>query len=106
MDTTLDRFARRMVGWLWAPPQGMPYSELEYGDWIKPEGRPVKHKTWKQPVEGRGSSEPIPRHIDEFYHRGAYEQHEIRTHSPKKAVLRFRGKGSKIERRHGKRVKK
>ncbi len=106
METTLDGFARRMAGWLWAPPQGMPLEELEYAEWIKPEGRPVKHKGWKQPLEGRGSRSPIPKHIEEFYHRGAYEQHEIHTRSPKKAVLRFQGKGSKIERREGKRVKK
>ncbi len=106
METLLDSVARRMVEWLWAPPKGMPMEEEDYAQWIKPEGKPLSHRRWKRPLAGRGSRGPIPRRIDEFYHRGAYERHEIHTRPAKKGGLRFRGKGAKVERRHGKRIKK
>lgn len=107
METILDKLAWRMANWLCAPPAGMPLAEEAYAEWVKPGGSPVKHKRWKKPLFSRGAHGgplgPPPKAIPEFYHRGAYERHEISTHAPKKAVLGFRGKGAKTERRRRKR---
>ena len=55
--------------------------------------------------QGRGAKSPVKKRIDEFYHRGSYENHEVREHHTPKAVMTFRGKGFKVERRTGKRGK-
>jgi len=77
------------------PPSGMPFSEEEYAAWIRPEGGPLKHRRWKRPVLGKGSPKTVPKHVDEFFHRGAFERHEVRARHTHKAVLPFRGKGFK-----------
>lgn len=55
--------------------------------------------------KGRGSKREAPKRIDEFYHRGAYERHEVSARPAKKAILQFRGKGFKTERRRKKRAR-
>ncbi|HUO57854.1 MAG TPA: hypothetical protein VMV05_06720 [bacterium] len=107
MDQSLmEKFKWRMAKWLWAPPGEMPASEPEYAEWIKPTGTPVKNKRWHMERVSRGAKGEAPQSIHEFYHRGAYERHEIAARHTPKAAMRFRGKGSKIERRTGKRTKK
>ncbi|HJT23474.1 MAG TPA: hypothetical protein VJ873_02805 [bacterium] len=105
METILDKFARRMVDWLWAPPPDMPLLDVQYTEWVKPEGVPVKQKRWKKASKGRGSKGAVPKSPREFFHRGSYERREARVRGPRKAILRFRGKGSKVERRSRKRMK-
>ena len=106
MENILDGLAWRMANWLWSPPSSVPLEE-EAVAWARPESRPLKHKRWKKPLLGRGAHGgplgPAPKAIPEFYHRGAYERHEIPTRGSKKAVLGFRRKGAKIERRGKKR---
>ncbi|GEM_PF-3096627 len=100
MDTSsLEKLRWRMAKWLWAPPGGMPLSDPEYAEWMKPAGRPVKNKTWHHYKDGRGSKmEPVKR-IDQLHLRGGLTHHEVtRAHTPK-AVMEFRGKGFKVERR-------
>lgn len=100
----VEKFKWRMAKWLWAPPGEMPLSDPDYAEWIKPAGQAIKNKRWPMERKSRGAKAQAPLHIDEFYHRGAYEKHEVRARHPKKAVLPFRGKGSKVERRSKKRV--
>lgn len=95
----LEKFKWRMAKWLWAPPGEMPVSDKKYAEWIKPEGKPVKNKRQRQPLAGRGTPPGGTRPIDEFYHRGAYSQHEPRARHTPKAAMPFRGKGAKVERR-------
>jgi hypothetical protein len=91
--------------WLWTEPKDMPVSDPKNAKWIKPQGRPVKNKTWRKDRKGRGAKEEAPKHIEEFYHRGSYERHEASERHTPKAVMTFRGKGSKVERRSKKRGK-
>ncbi len=95
----MDKFKWRMAKWLWAPPGDMPVSDKKYADWIKPAGKPVKNKRQRQPLTGRGNPPGGTKPIEEFYHRGAYSQHEVRAHHMPKVALPYRGKGAKIERR-------
>ncbi|HVZ81548.1 MAG TPA: hypothetical protein VHE12_12235 [bacterium] len=95
----------RMAKWLWTAPDDMPLSDPEYAEWIKPPGQPVKNKTWRVYKTGRGAKAASPKRIDEFHHRGSYERHEISERHTPKAVMTFRGKGSKVERRGKKRGK-
>jgi len=95
----MEKLKWRMAKWLWAPPGEMPVSDPENAKWIKPEGKPVKNKKQRVPQAGRGNPKGETKPIEEFYHRGAYSRHEIRARHTPKAVLSFRGKGSKIERR-------
>ncbi len=104
--TLMDKFRWRMAKWLWAPPGEMLVTDPEYAEWIKPQGQPVKNKRWHMGRRSRGSKAAAPQPINEFFHRGAYERHEISARHTPKAVMRFRGKGSKVERRGGKRTKK
>lgn len=104
--TLMDKFKWRMAKWLWAPPGEMPVTDPEYAEWINPQGEPVKNKRWSMGRKSRGAKATAPRRIDEFYHRGSYERHETAARHTPKAALRFRGKGSKIERRSGKRTRK
>ncbi len=100
METELmEKFKWRMAKWLWAPPGEMPVSDKKYAEWIKPEGKPVKNKRKRQPTTGRGTPRGGVKPIEEFYHRGPYSRHEVRTRHTPKAVLPYRGKGAKIERR-------
>ena len=95
----IDKFRWRMAKWLWAPPGEMPEPDPKNAAWIKPEGRPVKNKRWHMGRKNRGAKGAKAPKINEFYHRGGYERHEIRDRHTPKAAMRFRGKGSKIERR-------
>jgi len=104
MESILDGVARRVVEWLWTPPKGVPIEAMETSEWAPAEAEPLPFKRLRRPITGRGSRAPIPRRINEFYHRGAYERHEVHTRRAKKAGLRFRGKGAKVERRHHKRA--
>ncbi len=101
--TLVEKFRWRMAKWLWAPPGEMPASDPEYAEWIKPEGSPVKNKRWNMVKRSRGAKQEAPKRIDEFYHRGSYSRHEVSARHAPKAVLPFRGKGSKVERRGKKR---
>lgn len=103
--TLVEKFRWRMAKWLWAPPGEMPVSDPQYAEWIKPEGQPVKNKRWHMVKKSRGAKAEPPKHIDEFYHRGAYSQHEVSARHTPKAVMTFRGKGTKVERRAKKRKK-
>lgn len=49
--------------------------------------------------QGRGAKAEAPKRIDEFYHRGSYERHEAHDRKGHKAVMRFRGKGTKVARK-------
>ena len=103
MDQSLmEKFKWRMAKWLWAPPGEMPVSDLEYTEWMKPEGVPAKNKRWHMERASRGAKGEVPPPIHEFYHRGAYERHEIAARHTPKAAMKFRGKGAKVERRQGK----
>ena len=104
--TLMDKFKWRMAKWLWAPPGEMPVTDPEYAEWIKTQGQPVKNKRWPMGRKSRGVKAAPPRRIDEFFHRGAYERHDISARHTPKAALRFRGKGFKIERRSAKRTRK
>ena len=100
METALlEKFKWRMAKWLWAPPGQMPDPDPAYVEWIKPAGKPVKNKRWPMARKSRGAKQEAPKQINEFYHRGSYERHEISARHTPKAVLGFRGKGSKVERR-------
>jgi len=100
METSvMDKFRWRMAKWLWAPPGEMPLSDPEYAEWMKPAGRPVKNKTWHHYQDGRGSKIEPAKRIDKLYLRGGLTHHEVTTHHKHKAVMEFRGKGSKVERR-------
>ena len=100
METNLlEKFRWRMAKWLWAPPGPMPLSDSEYAEWMKPAGRPVKNKTWHRDQTGRGSKREPAKRIDPLPFRGNRTHHEVtQAHTPK-AVMEFRGKGSKVERR-------
>lgn len=91
--TLVEKFRWRMAKWLWAPPGEMPVSDPQYAEWIKPEGQPVKNKRWHMAKRSRGAKEETPKHVDEFYHRGSYSQHEISARHTPKAVMSFRGGG-------------
>ena len=102
----LSRFVWRVKS-SWDPSEGMALVSGEKDALgTQPEGKPLKHVTRRKPQAGRGGPKPALKLIPEFYHRGDYERHEIRPRRIPKAALRFRGKGSKTERRHGPRVKK
>ncbi|HJT23456.1 MAG TPA: hypothetical protein VJ873_02710, partial [bacterium] len=103
MNKLLDWFSAQIVHWMWATPEGLPVYGLEYADLSQPEGAPVKHKRLGRPLRGRGSAGEVLKPIHEFYHRGAYERHEGRIKRISRTLMRFRGKGAKIERRHKKR---
>jgi len=106
METRLmDKFKWRMAKWLWAPPGDMPVSDPEYTEWMKPSGKPVKNKQWHLYRVSRGAKTATSKPIEEFYHRGSYEHHESHERHTPKAVMAFRGKGSKVERRQKKRKK-
>lgn len=101
----IERFKWRMAKWFWAPPVGMPLAEREYEEWIKPqEGDPLERSVRRGPRAGKGGPKKALKNIPEFYHRGSYERREPRLRHRRKAVLRFRGKGMKVERRRGKRA--
>ncbi len=91
---------------LWTPAQELPQADAEYAEWIKPSGRPVKNKTWRLYKDGRGAKPKALKRIDEFYHRGSYSRHEIAARHKPKAVMAFRGKGSKVERRSNRSISK
>jgi hypothetical protein len=95
----MEKFKWRMAKWLWAPLGEMPASDPAYAEWIKPQGRPVKNKRWHLQRAGRGNPAGGTKPIEEFFHRGSYSRHEVKARAPKKAVMKFRGKGSKVERR-------
>ena len=99
----IDQFAWRITKWLWDPPDMLAIAVPEYLEAV-PVGKPVKHKTWHRGRKSRGSKVEAPKHIDEFYHRGAYERHEIHARHEPKAAMAFRGKGFKTER--GRRARK
>ena len=109
--TLVEKFRWRMAKWLWAPPGEMPISDTQYAPWFKLEGQPirraqgmpVKNKRWHMVKRSRGAKQEAPQKIDEFYHRGSYSRHETSARHTPKAVMPFRGKGSKVERRGKKR---
>ncbi len=101
----IERFKWRMAKWFWAPPVDMPLAEKEYEEWIKPqEGESLESPNRHGSMTGEGRRKKALKSIPKFYHRGSYEQREPRLRHRRKAVLRFRGKGMKVERRRRKRA--
>lgn len=97
--TFIDKLKWRVGKWFWTPPGEMPPPDPKDAEWIRPKGKPVKNKRWRKALRGKGAPAPQIRPIDEFYHRGGYERHEARSRHDPKAVMGFRGKGAKVERR-------
>lgn len=89
----------KIAKWLGGAPGDVPEEDPRYADWIKPKEKPVQIERRLSCEKCPGDHEKRLKPIDEFYHRGAYSRHDISARHTPKAVMSFRGKGSKVERR-------
>jgi hypothetical protein len=66
----------------------------------------MRSVTTRKVESGRGSKAKPHKRIDRLYYRGSRLRHEAAPRHARKAVMTFRGKGSKVERRQKKRKKR
>ncbi len=97
----LTQLRWELAQWYWVPPWDVNLSTPDERTLVTP--TLIKAKLTK----GKGSKPKGPgavlRVIQKLYYRGSRTHHEIMGAHQRKAVLPFRGKGHKVERRSKKR---
>ncbi len=95
----IEKFKWRVGKWFWTPPGELPVADKKDAAWIIPGGKPVKNKTRRFSKAQKGTPPAGTKAIEEFHHRGSYSNREPHGPHATKAVMGFRGKGAKVERR-------
>jgi len=90
----IQRIKWELGKWLWTSGDGYAPLAASAGLGGTSSLGPVKNKTRRHVLTGRGDKpEPLKR-VDKLYYRGPRLHHEIAEHHVNKAVLPYKGKGA------------